>query len=185
MNAKYGATAPKLYDGYALIRDFGCFGCHEINGFDGSRPIGPDLRLEPQTAEEAARIAADPNQVAGTLRKVGPSLRHVASKTTPDFIAYWTEMPKRFRPDTRMPQFFENSNQTDHLASLLQPVELNALAAFLSDRSQPLSARSAQGGLHAGCRAREGAVLAPAAAWPATATMTRTSPAFVKRSVRT
>lgn len=138
VNAEFGATAPKLYDGYALIRDYGCFGCHEINGYDGTTPIGPDLRLEPQTVAEAERIAADPNQVAGSMRKVGPSLRHVASKTTADFISYWTEMPKRFRPETRMPQFFELTNQEDHLAELLQPVELAGIAAFLMDRSQPL-----------------------------------------------
>jgi hypothetical protein len=68
--------------------------------------IGPDLRLEPQTAEEAARIAADPTQVAGKMRKVGPSLRHVAAKTTDAFIEYWTEDPARFRPTTKMPKFF-------------------------------------------------------------------------------
>lgn len=139
VNSEFGPTAPKLYDGYSLIRDFGCFGCHEINGYDGTRPIGPDLRLEPQTTAEAERIAADPNQIAGTMRKVGPSLRHVASKTTKDFIAYWTEMPRRFRPETRMPQFFELSNQQDHLADLLQPVELAGIAAYLIDRSQPLT----------------------------------------------
>ncbi|MEX0585058.1 MAG: hypothetical protein WD176_00340, partial [Pirellulales bacterium] len=139
VNPKFGATAPKLYDGYSLIRDYGCYGCHEINGYDGTLPIGPDLRLEPQTAEEAERIAADPNQVAGTMRKVGPSLRHVASKTTPEFISYWTELPKRFRPDTRMPQFFGLTNQEDHLAELLQPVELAGIAAYLIDRSQPLA----------------------------------------------
>lgn len=138
VNPTYGATAPKLYEGYSLIRDFGCFGCHEINGFDGALAIGPDLRLEPQTAEEAARIAADPNQVAGSMRKVGPSLRHVASKTTPEFVAYWTEIPKRFRPETRMPQFFHLANQEDALAALLQPVELAGIAAYLADRSEPL-----------------------------------------------
>lgn len=138
VNEKFGPTAPKLYDGYSLIRDYGCFGCHEVNGFDGSRPIGPDLRLEPQTVAEAERIAADPNQVAGRMRKVGPSLRHIASKTTPEFVAYWTEMPSRFRPDTRMPQFFHLDNQEDALAELLQPVELAGIAAYLMDRSQPL-----------------------------------------------
>ena len=34
----------KLMQGYELIRRYGCFGCHEINGFDGpSKRIGPDL----------------------------------------------------------------------------------------------------------------------------------------------
>ena len=42
------APAPKVVHGYQLIRKYGCYGCHEINGFDGPvRRIGPDLRMEP------------------------------------------------------------------------------------------------------------------------------------------
>ena len=74
------ATAPKLVRGFELVQTYGCFGCHEIQGFRGTDPIGPDMRLEPQTAEEAKRVAEDPNQIAGKMRKVGPSLRHLASK---------------------------------------------------------------------------------------------------------
>lgn len=138
VNKKFGASAPNVYKGYTLIRDYGCFGCHEINGFDGTTPIGPDMRLEPQTPEEIAKYAADPNQVPGTMRKVGPSLRHIKEKVTPEFIAYWTENPARFRPTTRMPQFFNLSNQHDALAGVLQPVELAALSEFLIAKSQPL-----------------------------------------------
>ncbi|MDX1945145.1 MAG: hypothetical protein SFU86_07045 [Pirellulaceae bacterium] len=40
--------APKLVHGYHLIRKYGCYGCHEVNGYDGpTRRIGPDLRSEP------------------------------------------------------------------------------------------------------------------------------------------
>jgi len=74
-----------------LIQTYGCFGCHEISGYDGNKIIGPDLRLEPTTAEEAAEIAKDPLQVAGKLRKVGPSLRHLASKANSGFVSHWTE----------------------------------------------------------------------------------------------
>jgi cytochrome c551/c552 len=131
----FGASAPKLYRGYNLIKEYGCFGCHEIQGFDGTRPIGPDLRLEPSTEAEAARIAADPTQIAGTMRKVGPSLRHVAKKLTPEFISYWVELPKRFRPTTRMPQFFRTS-QDDHMSAELQPVEIVSIAHFLTASSE-------------------------------------------------
>lgn len=42
------APAAKLTHGYHLIRKYGCYGCHEVNGFDGpNRRVGPDLRLEP------------------------------------------------------------------------------------------------------------------------------------------
>ncbi len=40
--------APKVVHGYNLVRKFGCFGCHEINGFgERGMRVGPDLRLEP------------------------------------------------------------------------------------------------------------------------------------------
>jgi cytochrome c2 len=113
VHPKFGASAPKAFEGYELIRKYGCFGCHEINGYAGTKPIGPDLRLEPPTPVAAARIAADPQAVAGTMRKVGPGLLHFAQKTTPGWAGFWIEEPKRFRPDTRMPQFFKLTNQVD------------------------------------------------------------------------
>jgi len=54
-------AAPKLLAGYELLRTNGCFGCHEINGFDaeGNR-VGPDMRLEPGYHEAALQLATDP-----------------------------------------------------------------------------------------------------------------------------
>jgi cytochrome c2 len=53
--------APKLVQGYHLVREFGCYGCHEINGFDGpTKRIGPDLRTEPNYYDVAAQILTDP-----------------------------------------------------------------------------------------------------------------------------
>ncbi|MCA8993751.1 MAG: c-type cytochrome, partial [Planctomycetaceae bacterium] len=139
-------SAPKVERGHRLIKQLGCFGCHEMNGYDGIEPIGPDLRLEPQTAEQAAKIAADPNAIAGEMRKVGPSLRHVAAKTTEQFIANWTENPVEFRPTTRMPRFFNLTNQHDALAASLQPVELASIAAFLNAKSQDIELLSPKEG---------------------------------------
>ncbi|MBW3539011.1 MAG: c-type cytochrome [Planctomycetes bacterium] len=160
VNPTYGTSAPKLYQGFQLIQEYGCFGCHEIHGYDAGRAIGPDLRLEPQTEAERVEAAADPSQFPGKMRKVGPSLEHIASKTTAEFVQYWTEEPKRFRPTTRMPQFFKLSNQIDwedpevvaalgkeaHLdlvkhsdpvAARYQPVELAGIAQYLFSKSTP------------------------------------------------
>src|SRR3954447_18315202 len=53
--------APKLVEVYHLVRTFGCYGCHEITGFDGpTKRTGPDLRLEPNFAEVAKQILTDP-----------------------------------------------------------------------------------------------------------------------------
>jgi len=146
INPKFGATAPKLFEGYQLIQKYGCFGCHEINGYDSGVAIGPDLRLEPNTEEEAKKIADDPKAVAGQMRKVGPSLRHVADKTTEGFLSYWTEEPKRFRPTTRMPQFFDLANQDDAHAVKFQPVELAGIAQFLMQKSTPVELMKPQAG---------------------------------------
>src|SRR5439155_5743412 len=53
--------APKLIEGFATIQDVGCFGCHEINGYDGpTKRRGPDLRAEPNYFAAAAQVLADP-----------------------------------------------------------------------------------------------------------------------------
>ena len=137
VNPKFGASAPKAYAGYRLIQKYGCFGCHEIHGYDGGEPIGPDLRLEPQTAEQAKKIAEDPTQIAGSMRKVGPALDHIAQKTNQNWTRYWTEIPSRFRPTTRMPQFFslKNGGQYDEKSEQFEPVELAALTEYLFARS--------------------------------------------------
>ena len=49
--------APKLTHGEMLIQKYGCFGCHEINGYDKpDQQIGPDLRLEPNFFAAALQL---------------------------------------------------------------------------------------------------------------------------------
>ncbi|HWB11032.1 MAG TPA: c-type cytochrome [Pirellulales bacterium] len=248
--------APKLVEGYNIIRQFGCFGCHEINGWDGpTRRRGPDLRAEPayfaaaqsvltdrglndrerelaeevvahperhearkllaeaikadaalvpaqdktppqltektgdEVAEQKAADAAgdeeekvpDParlsdathnlatilgadDETPGQYRKVGPSLRYVASKVDLPFLYDWLKNPTNFRPTTKMPRFF---GLWDHLvpeeklgsdgkpvhdehnrpviaespgreqSERFEPIEIRAITEYLLDRSQP------------------------------------------------
>ena len=57
--------APKLVEGYHLIRQYGCYGCHEINGWSGpDKRIGPDMRLAPNYHEVAEAVSADPGMAA-------------------------------------------------------------------------------------------------------------------------
>jgi cytochrome c2 len=49
--------AAKVTHGYHLIRKYGCYGCHEVNGFDGPRKrVGPDLRTEPNFFAAALQL---------------------------------------------------------------------------------------------------------------------------------
>ena len=101
--------APKLLRGFNLVKDMGCFGCHEIYGNKGGRSIGPDLRLESSPALDLLTAAEQERAKAsqpGTLRKVGPSLRRLAEKTGPEWTTNWVNAPRDFRPDTKMPHFY-------------------------------------------------------------------------------
>ena len=52
--------AHTLVKGYELVRNYGCFGCHEINGFNGpQKRVGPDLRAEPPFYAAAAQLQSD------------------------------------------------------------------------------------------------------------------------------
>ncbi len=71
-------------------------------------------------------------EAPGDLRKPGPSLRFSKEKLDSAFVYDWTENPKRFRPTTRMPQFFglwdhlQEDKGALHTAQKLEPVELHA-----------------------------------------------------------
>jgi mono/diheme cytochrome c family protein len=114
--------APKLLKGYNLVKDNGCFGCHEIAAIKSGREIGPDLRLEPYpplealTAEEQVKLKSDPLNPPGTFRKVGPSLYRLVEKTNPDWTRKWITSPRGFRPNTKMPHFYGlSTNNTEVL----------------------------------------------------------------------
>ena len=49
--------APKVTAGGRLISMYGCFGCHEIHGYNGpDTRVGPDLRLEPNFYAAAQQV---------------------------------------------------------------------------------------------------------------------------------
>lgn len=218
--------APKVMRGYELVRDNGCFGCHEILGFNGPTVrIGPDLRTEPSYAPAAIEMLTDPgltddqrqmaaalvddptdaalrrrlaqsigemmaeaksnddapplhertvlmaeligarDETPGAMRRVGPSLRYVASKVSPEFLYDWIREPKHFRPSTNMPQFFglfehlepkyspeasvhtegeaevaaHAARQEPHRTAQLESIEIHSLVAYLESRSQPFA----------------------------------------------
>ena len=117
---RYGSKeeAPKLLRGYNLVKENGCFGCHEIAGIKSGRPVGPDLRLEATPALELLsaadqdRAKADALNPPGTMRKVGPSLRRLTEKTNEDWTRKWIRAPREFREDTKMPHFYGLSTNT-------------------------------------------------------------------------
>jgi cbb3-type cytochrome oxidase cytochrome c subunit len=135
----------KVLRGYELVRENGCFGCHEISGINKGRWVGPDLRLEPSpplealSAGERAKMLADPLNPPGTMRKVGPSLRRIAEKTDQTWARRWLESPRSFRPDTKMPHFYNlSNNRPDVLPAGQQDfpaAEIHGIAYYLFQES--------------------------------------------------
>jgi len=168
--------AAKLLAGFHLVRENGCFGCHEIKGFTASgERVGPDMRLEPSYGETAPSLPADPGLAAeegrpaadtpapGTMRKVGPSLRGLAGKLDAGFASAFVARPAGFRPETRMPQFF---GMHEHLegkgldeARRFEPVEIRATIAYLLAASRPVPPLDAPPGVTAPPSAERGRAL--------------------------
>jgi mono/diheme cytochrome c family protein len=136
----------KVVRGYNLIRENGCFGCHEISGVKSGREVGPDLRLEPNppleamTQAERNKMTADPLNLPGTMRKVGPSLKRISEKTNQEWVRRWLEAPRAFRPDTKMPHFYNLSNNRKEVLPDNQKdfpdVEIHGIAYYLFHESR-------------------------------------------------
>jgi mono/diheme cytochrome c family protein len=145
---RYGSKeeAPKLIKGYNLVRESGCFGCHEIAGLKNGRAIGPDMRLEPSppleayTPAERAKLLSDPQNQPGTMRKVGPSLYRLSEKTNQQWVRKWIEAPRDFRPTTRMPHFYGLSNNRKDVLPEEQKdfpdAEISSIAYYLLSESK-------------------------------------------------
>jgi cbb3-type cytochrome oxidase cytochrome c subunit len=147
--------APKLLRGYNLIRENGCFGCHEINGWKSGVRIGPDIRVEPSpplefplSPEEIDRAQKDTDNRPGTLRKVGPSLARVSEKLKADWIEKWLASPSSFRPDTKMPHYYGlSNNKPDALPDdqkKFPAAEMASIAHFLTKTSERYLADAAK-----------------------------------------
>jgi cbb3-type cytochrome oxidase cytochrome c subunit len=138
--------APKLVKGYTLARELGCFGCHEISGVKSGRWVGPDLRLEPDppleslSPAERAKKLADPANPPGSQRKVGPSLFRIAEKTNDEWAAKWIKAPRVFRPDTKMPHFYQQANNVAEVLpddqKQFPDAEVRSITHYLFTKSQ-------------------------------------------------
>jgi mono/diheme cytochrome c family protein len=89
------------------------------------------------------------------LRKVGPDLTKVASKTNPEWAYRWIKEPRAFRP-TRMPQVWDVRVDETADQKARNDAEANAVTAYIFEKSQRESYPAApKGDLAAGRAAFE------------------------------
>jgi mono/diheme cytochrome c family protein len=72
------------------------------------------------------------------LPKVGPDLHHISSKVTKEWAFKWIKNPKAFRPTTRMPRYFGNSNNSDPEDVARNEVEIRSMVEYLFAKAEPI-----------------------------------------------
>jgi mono/diheme cytochrome c family protein len=97
----------KYTAGMKLFERVGCYGCHRTESY---------LILDKDKKNEAT-----PEQVKA--RRPGPPLTRIAVKTNEAWAAKWVLEPRGFRPTTRMPHFFGQSNTRTKVNGNPYPVD--------------------------------------------------------------
>ncbi|HXX94725.1 MAG TPA: c-type cytochrome, partial [Planctomycetota bacterium] len=84
----------KYVQGMKVFERAGCYGCHRTDMYQILRKDldNPDI--------DSAR----------KVRRPGPPLERIAAKVSEDWARKWIQAPRTFRPTTRMPHFFGQSN---------------------------------------------------------------------------
>jgi cbb3-type cytochrome oxidase cytochrome c subunit len=84
----------KYVEGMKLVERVGCYGCHRMDTY---QILDKDLK----------NPAIDANR---KNRRPGPPLLRISTKVTEEWAAKWILAPREFRPTTKMPHFFGQSN---------------------------------------------------------------------------
>ncbi len=100
--------ADKLNKGRQLIENYGCYGCHKIEGWQHLNDNKP-----------------------------GPSLYKITSKVkATEWIRNWIWSPFAFNPRSRMPHFFEQANNSKPEFKKKNIAEVNAISEYIIRTSQ-------------------------------------------------
>src|ERR1041385_3428180 len=93
------------------------------------------LSSDVQSIKEANGLKTDEvktgtelNVPVRTLTKTGPSLYKVSSKLTRDWVRNWLAEPKRFRPNTFMPQFWNLENSYTRLTNMSDRIKYRGVS---------------------------------------------------------
>ncbi|HTS16945.1 MAG TPA: c-type cytochrome [Verrucomicrobiae bacterium] len=146
----------QLDHGRRLIEQLGCWSCHKMKQLETYTThhvvAGEDFdsicKFYDVNPDDVRRVNGFPQDVSltlgqditipiRTLRKPGPSLFKLASKTNKEWVRKWLANPVAFRPNTYMPRFWGLSNNEG--TPDRNAVEMNAIAEFLfavSDQPQ-------------------------------------------------
>jgi mono/diheme cytochrome c family protein len=128
---KYHWEEPHLWD-YPMLplsmTEASCAKCHKQEVFI---PNAEKLTVAYATYERAGCYACHKTRGFENLRKPGPTLTHIGSKLSEDWVKTWIRNPKAVKPTTWMPRVWYNSNSNSPEDAARNEVEINATVAYL------------------------------------------------------
>jgi mono/diheme cytochrome c family protein/uncharacterized protein YoxC len=111
----------------------GCFKCHSgQTTIKGAEKLNLGLNL----IERAGCYACHNIDKYKDWPKPGPSLQHIAAKTTKEWVLRWLADPKAFRHTTWMPSYFDQSKTNDPESKIRSQQEISAIVEYLFDESE-------------------------------------------------
>ena len=111
----------------------GCFKCHSKQAMvKGAEKLNLGLNL----IEKAGCYGCHTIEKYADWPKAGPDLTRIAAKTSKDWTYKWIEDPHKFRPNTWMPAFFNQSNNSDPASIQRAQQEIHAMVEYLFKNSR-------------------------------------------------
>jgi cytochrome c2 len=105
-----------------------CMKCHK----EQERiPMADKLNQGRQTIEQYGCYACHKIEGWQHLKKPGPSLQKVSGKLSKEFIKNWIWSPKTFNPNSKMPSYFNQPNNSTPEFKAMNMAEVNAMAEYI------------------------------------------------------
>ena len=121
----------------------GCLSCH---GSDNWLPDAPKVEYGLELVEKLGCYGCHQIDRFDDRRKPAPNLSFLRSKTDIEWAYNWVMEPKSYRPDTRMPRFFNLSNTSDSYWTERNKVEAESIVTYLFDNSVEIELENAPNG---------------------------------------
>ncbi len=141
---KYGWQPMHFWETPMRSRSHFYAGCYQCHSRQVEIPQAGPLNRGLRTVEVSGCYGCHLIKGFEKLRKLGPDLGHIASKTDPKWALKWIRDPRSFRSSARMPSFFGQTNQADGpkgdrpAAKDLNDAEIDAIVTYLWDKSVPI-----------------------------------------------
>jgi len=132
---KYGWKEDHYWDSPmfpANITEAGCIKCHRDQVFV---PRAADLNDSRLTYELSGCYGCHNTAGYEDLRKRGPSLDRLATKSDRDFVTRWVKEPKSFRSSTWMPKFWDLENNRDADQKSRNDTEVAAIVEYIFEHA--------------------------------------------------